>query len=109
MKLTMVVDYYDVLGVSPNATAKEIKKAYRKKALEHHPDKGGDEETFKAIAEAWTVLGDEDKRAECECSEALYYLLPPTPSSLTCPRAPSLRPSRPHGLGRPVSRSQIHR
>ena len=58
--------FYDILGVDSNASAKDIKKAYRKKALEHHPDKGGDEEVFKAVAEAWTVLGDEQKRAECE-------------------------------------------
>ena len=40
-------DFYKVLGVNENASQDEIKKAYRKLAVEHHPDKGGDENTFK--------------------------------------------------------------
>lgn len=60
-------DYYEVLGVSKNATADELKKAYRKKAIQYHPDKNpGDkeaEEKFKEAAEAYEVLSDEDKRA----------------------------------------------
>src|SRR5450830_1189700 len=59
-------DYYEVLGVSKNATAEEIKKAYRKKAIQFHPDKNpGDkasEEKFKEAAEAYEVLSDSDKR-----------------------------------------------
>ena len=59
-------DYYEVLGVSKNATADEIKKAYRKKAIEYHPDKNpGDkvaEEKFKEAAEAYEVLSDQQKR-----------------------------------------------
>ncbi len=61
-------DYYQVLGVSEDAAAKDITKAYRKLARELHPDKNpGDaaaEERFKAIAAAYDVLGDEAKRAE---------------------------------------------
>lgn len=61
-------DYYEVLGVSKNATADEIKKAYRKKAIQYHPDKNpGDkeaEEKFKEAAEAYDVLSDADKRAK---------------------------------------------
>ena len=53
----MKEDYYEILGIGKNATAAEIKKAYRKKALEHHPDKNpGDskaEELFKKSAEAY--------------------------------------------------------
>lgn len=56
-------DYYEVLGVSKNATSDEIKKAYRKLAKEHHPDKGGDEATFKEISEAYDVLSDSNKKA----------------------------------------------
>lgn len=57
-------NYYQILGVSETATQEEIKKAYRKKAVEHHPDKGGSEETFKQIASAYDVLGDENKRRD---------------------------------------------
>lgn len=58
-------DYYDVLGVDRDASQEEIKKAYRKLAMEHHPDRSDDpdaEETFKEISEAYAVLSDEDKR-----------------------------------------------
>ncbi len=59
-------DYYEVLGVSKNATADEIKKAYRQKAIEFHPDKNPDdkaaEEKFKEAAEAYEVLSDNQKR-----------------------------------------------
>jgi molecular chaperone DnaJ len=57
-------DYYEVLGVSKNATAEEIKKAYRKLAKEHHPDKGGDETLFKEISEAYEVLTDSNKKVK---------------------------------------------
>lgn len=61
-------DYYEVLGVAKNASADEIKKAYRKKAIQFHPDKNpGDkeaEEKFKEAAEAYEILSDEQKRAQ---------------------------------------------
>jgi molecular chaperone DnaJ len=60
-------DYYEVLGVSKDATEDELKKAYRKLAIKYHPDKNpGDksaEEKFKEAAEAYDVLRDKDKRA----------------------------------------------
>lgn len=57
-------NFYQILGVNENATQDEIKKAYRKLAVEHHPDKGGSEEKFKKISEAYDTIGDEKKRAE---------------------------------------------
>ena len=63
----MKEDYYEILGISKYASAAEINKAYRKKALEHHPDKNpGDhkaEEMFKKSAEAYEVLSNADKKA----------------------------------------------
>jgi molecular chaperone DnaJ len=55
-------DYYEVLGVSKGASADEVKKAFRKKAVEHHPDRGGEEAKFKEVNEAYDVLKDDKKR-----------------------------------------------
>ena len=63
----MKQDYYEILGVSKNATPTDIKKGYRKMAIKYHPDKNqGDkaaEEKFKKAAEAYEILSDENKRA----------------------------------------------
>ena len=57
-------NYYEVLGVDKSASADEIKKAFRKLAQKHHPDAGGDEDTFKEINEAYEVLSDPQKKAQ---------------------------------------------
>lgn len=56
--------HYDTLGVAKNATPEEIKRAYRKLASQHHPDKGGDTSKFQQVEEAYRVLSDPQKRAE---------------------------------------------
>ncbi len=63
----MKKDYYEILGISKGATDKEIKKAYRKKAIQFHPDKNPDdksaEDKFKEAAEAYEILSNADKKA----------------------------------------------
>ncbi len=56
-------DYYKILGVQKSASKDEIKKAFRKLAMEHHPDRGGNPEKFKEISEAYSVLSDDTKRS----------------------------------------------
>jgi molecular chaperone DnaJ len=61
----MAKDYYSILGVQKNASKDEIKKAFRKLAHEHHPDKkGGNEAKFKEVNEAYSVLNDDTKRSQ---------------------------------------------
>jgi DnaJ-class molecular chaperone len=57
-------DYYNTLGISKQANADEIKKAYRKLASQHHPDKGGDTKKFQEIEEAYRTLSDPEKRSQ---------------------------------------------
>jgi curved DNA-binding protein CbpA len=63
----VIKDYYNTLGINTDASAEEIKKAYRSLALKHHPDRnpgdtGAAEAKFKEINEAYEVLGDEEAR-----------------------------------------------
>jgi len=57
------IDYYSFLELTSTATSNEIKRAYRRLALKHHPDKGGDPEKFKALSEAYEILMEEETRA----------------------------------------------
>jgi len=56
------MDYYQILGVSRDSSQADIKRAFKKLASKHHPDKGGDENEFKKVQEAYEVLGDNQKR-----------------------------------------------
>ncbi len=58
------MDYYEILGITKNASQDEIKKAFHRLAHKYHPDKGGDEKKFKEINEAYQVLSDAQKRAQ---------------------------------------------
>ncbi len=62
--MSPTTNYYELLGVKKDATADEVKKAFRKLARKHHPDAGGDEEKFKQINEAYEVLSDTEKRSQ---------------------------------------------
>src|ERR1035437_10008832 len=57
-------DYYKTLGIDKSANKEDVKKAFRKLAHEHHPDKGGNAEKFKEVSEAYSVLSDHSKRAQ---------------------------------------------
>jgi curved DNA-binding protein CbpA len=60
-------DYYSILGADENATPREIERHYRRKAVRHHPDLGGDEEDMKALNEAYGVLKDSAQRRAYDC------------------------------------------
>ena len=57
------MDYYSILGVPKNASPEQLKKAYKKQSMQHHPDRGGDEAKFKEVNEAYDVLKDANKKA----------------------------------------------
>jgi len=60
----MAENYYDILGVAKDASQDDIKKAYRKLAHQHHPDRGGDEAQFKKVSEAYSTLSNAEKRRQ---------------------------------------------
>lgn len=60
----MAKDYYQILGLNKGASDEEVRRAFRRLAQEHHPDKGGDQAKFKEINEAYQVLSDSTKRAQ---------------------------------------------
>lgn len=72
-------DYYEVLGVSPNARAEEIRRAYRQLARRYHPDISGDDQAgaFRDAAEAYAVLGDAGRRREYDTACARSAFPPP--------------------------------
>jgi DnaJ-class molecular chaperone len=101
---------YDVLGLTRDATADDIKKAHRKLAREHHPDKGGDPEKFKKVQEAYEVLSDPEKRENFDrfgTAEGNPNGFPPNPNDIFAqmfggafggPRGPVRRADHHHDL-----------
>jgi len=69
----MSKDYYDILWISKTASEDEIKKAYRKKAMEHHPDRWWDAEKFKEINEAYSILSDSNKKREYDTYWSVWW------------------------------------
>lgn len=68
------MDYYKVLGVNPNSSQGEIKKAFRQLSLKHHPDRGGDAEEFKKINEAYSTLSDVEKKRMYDMKKANPFM-----------------------------------
>lgn len=65
--------FYEILGLNKNSSSDEIKKAYRKMAMTHHPDKGGKPETFKEIIRAYSTLSDPAKKAQYDAVGDAHY------------------------------------
>jgi len=71
-----MTDHYSTLGVQRGASAEDIKKAYRKMASQHHPDKGGDTQKFQQIEEAYRTLSDDNARAQYDNPQTQYRFHP---------------------------------
>jgi curved DNA-binding protein CbpA len=69
-------DYYSVLGAESDASRDEIERRYKRLAVEHHPDRGGDEEEMKSINEAWRVLKDDATREMYDASRRTKVAAP---------------------------------
>jgi curved DNA-binding protein len=67
-----MTDYYSILGVDRTASAEDIKKAYRRMANQHHPDKGGDTQKFQQIEEAYRILSDNTQRSQYDNPNPFY-------------------------------------
>jgi len=67
------MDYYNTLGVQKNASQDDIKKAYRKLASKHHPDRGGDANEFKKVQEAYETLSDSQKRQQYDNPQPQFH------------------------------------
>ena len=67
-------NHYETLGVSKDASQEEIKKNYRKLSLQHHPDRGGNEETFKKLSEAYEQIGDPENRQKYDMEQNNPFL-----------------------------------
>ena len=72
--------HYETLGLAPGATSEEVRRAYRRLAVVHHPDKGGDVEKFRAISEAYEAIGDPQKSAPAAGVDFFSGLFQPGPA-----------------------------
>lgn len=87
-------DYYQVLGLSPQASAAEIKKAFRRLAKQYHPDKASNpasEERFKEIGQAYAVLSDETRRREYDAATKAKLASQPEAWNWASDKGPWLR------------------
>ena len=75
-------NYYKILCVKNNANKQEIKRAYRKLAIKNHPDKGGSDEKFKEISEAYEILSDDNKRYKYDNNSVLETYVVKNPYDL---------------------------
>ena len=74
---------YTVLRVTRSASASDIKAGWRKLVLETHPDQGGSEEAFKVVSDAWSILGDPDKRSQYDIESGFRPTATATASNTT--------------------------
>jgi curved DNA-binding protein CbpA len=74
MKYNIIMNPYEILGIDKNSTDSDIRKAYRKLAVQHHPDKGGDAEKFKEVNNAYSILSDKQKKTQYDSSGSYEYM-----------------------------------